>query len=98
MHLYETKRPPEAKLAALDPLGEQFTSPEIANRISQWRDAGIGAAFFAIGGADGHSRALLDKADLTLSFGVTGLICYFAMLAEQLCRAKPSLQSPHHKL
>ena len=98
--LYEAKRPREAKFIALDPLGEQLSSPQIASRISKWRDAGIGAAFFAIGGADGHSQALLDKADMTLSFGAPTWphMLFRAMLAEQLYRAETIIANhPYHK-
>jgi len=101
MQLFESKRPREAKLIALDPLGKHYTSPEIAEMISKWRDAGIGAAFFAIGGADGHSQALLDKADLTLSFGAPTWphMLFRAMLAEQLYRAETIIANhPYHKL
>ena len=44
-------------------------SRALAARIKDWREDGVREAIFAIGGADGHSAAVLARADLTLAFG-----------------------------
>lgn len=99
--LYEAKKPKSARLIALDPNGRNISSPALAKRISQWRDQGIGASFFAIGGADGHSQHLLERADETLQFGAATWphMLFRAMLAEQLYRAETIIANhPYHKL
>ena len=101
LSLYEAKRPKSAKLVALDPNGRNISSPDLAQLISKWRDQGIGAAFFAIGGADGHSQHLLDKADEGLQFGAATWphMLFRAMLSEQLYRAETIIANhPYHKL
>ena len=101
LSLYHSKKPKSAKLIALDPNGRDIASPDLAVLISSWRDAGIGAAFFAIGGADGHSRHLIDSADACLSFGTATWphMLFRAMLAEQLYRAQTIIANhPYHKL
>ena len=98
--LYQAKKPKSSKLVALDPHGHNISSPELAQLISKWRDAGIGATFFAIGGADGHSQSLLSAADKTLSFGAATWphMLFRAMLAEQLYRAETIIKGhPYHK-
>ena len=100
LSLFEQKRPKSAKLIALDPHGRNISSPDLAQLISQWRDQGVGAAYFAIGGADGHSQHLLDRADETLQFGAATWphMLFRAMLAEQLYRAETIIANhPYHK-
>ncbi|WP_172329990.1 23S rRNA (pseudouridine(1915)-N(3))-methyltransferase RlmH [Mangrovicoccus sp. HB161399] len=92
--------PDGAKLVALDERGRVMTSPDFAAQLARWRDDGIGETVFAIGGADGHSGGLRQRADLLLSFGsmVWPHMLARAMLAEQLYRAATILAgSPYHK-
>ena len=99
--LYMAKKPKQAKLIALDPKGRNIASPDLAGLISNWRDAGCMAAFFAIGGADGHDESLLSCADLSLSFGAATWphMLFRAMLAEQLYRAQSIIANhPYHKM
>lgn len=101
LSLYHAKRPKSAKLVALDPTGRNIASPDLAKLISRWRDQGVGASFFAIGGADGHSQALRDEADEILSFGAATWphMLFRAMLAEQLYRAETIIANhPYHKM
>lgn len=99
--LYASKKPKSSRLIALDPTGRNITSPDLAGLLSKWRDNGIGAAFFAIGGADGHSQHLRDEADEIIAFGAATWphMLFRAMLAEQLYRAQTIIANhPYHKL
>ena len=87
-------------LVALDERGDMMSSPDLARRLAQWRDAGQPCAHFVIGGADGLEPALRARADLTLSFGpmVWPHMLARVMLAEQLYRAATILAgSPYHR-
>jgi 23S rRNA (pseudouridine1915-N3)-methyltransferase len=87
-------------LVALDERGDSLDSRAFARRIAEWRDAGVPAAAFAIGGADGHDPALLDNADWRLSLGpmVWPHMLARVMLAEQLYRAVSILSgAPYHR-
>ena len=89
----------QSKLVALDAKGKNLTSRALAVRIKDWRDDGVREAIFAIGGADGHSEAVLARADLTLAFGGATWphLLVRAMLAEQLYRAEMILaKHPYH--
>lgn len=93
--------PDGAALVALDERGRTLSSPQLAETLARFRDDGRRAACFAIGGADGHGRALLDRADLKLSFGpmVWPHMLARAMLSEQLYRATSILAgSPYHRV
>ena len=87
-------------LVALDETGKSLSSKDFANRIGQMRDDGVRRALFAIGGPDGHDRELLQRADLTLSFGRMTWPHQIAriLLAEQLYRAAAILAGhPYHR-
>ena len=91
--------PSGAALAILDPCGKDHSSEDLAALIGAWRDSGYGSAAFAIGGADGHSAPIRQKALRTISFGRATwphMLCR-AMLAEQLYRASMILAGhPYH--
>ncbi len=92
--------PAGARLVALDERGQALDSPGFAQALARWRDAGVPAAAFAIGAADGLHPALRDRADLVLSFGpmVWPHRLARAMLAEQLYRAASILAgTPYHR-
>jgi 23S rRNA (pseudouridine1915-N3)-methyltransferase len=91
--------PTQCKLVVLDENGVNLSSVKWAEQISNWRDAGIRDAVFAIGGADGHSEDVLAAADKTLAFGMQTWphMLVRAMLAEQLYRAEMILaRHPYH--
>ena len=92
--------PAGAALAILDPRGKDHSSEDLAVLIGAWRDSGYRSAAFAIGGADGHSAYIRQKALRTISFGRATwphLLCR-AMLAEQLYRASMILAGhPYHR-
>ncbi len=92
--------PDGAPLVALDERGPLLSSPDFAARLASWRDAGRPDLAFAIGGADGLSAAVLDRAEARLGFGpmVWPHLLARVMLAEQLYRAAAILGgSPYHR-
>lgn len=89
-----------ARVAVLDERGAALDSADFARTLGQWRDDGAGETVFAIGGAQGHTDALRDRADLLLGFGrmTWPHLLARAMLAEQLYRAATILSGrPYHK-
>lgn len=59
--------PTGALKVALDFRGRQFTSEGLADLIGQWEQKGLKQVSLLIGGPLGHSKTLVDKADLLLS-------------------------------
>lgn len=89
-----------ATVIALDESGKSITSTDFASRIGAWRDSGVPALAFLIGGADGHGAPFPSRAALTLSFGRMTLPHQLAriVLAEQLYRAATILAGhPYHR-
>ncbi|MGF1501672.1 MAG: 23S rRNA (pseudouridine(1915)-N(3))-methyltransferase RlmH [Paracoccaceae bacterium] len=78
-----------AVCVALDERGRALPSRDFAATLARWRDAGRPEATFLIGGADGHTPEIRDRADFVLSFGpmVWPHRLVRVMLAEQLFRA-----------
>jgi 23S rRNA (pseudouridine1915-N3)-methyltransferase len=92
--------PPGARLVALDERGQSWSSRELAERLGRWRDQGVAALAFAIGGADGLGQAVLDRADTILSLGAMTWPHLLArsLLLEQLYRAQQILAGhPYHR-
>ena len=90
----------QAVLVALDERGAEWSSGELAQRIGRWRDDGVTELAFAIGGADGHGAALVERAAATIAFGRMTWPHRLArvMLAEQLYRAQQILAGhPYHR-
>jgi 23S rRNA (pseudouridine1915-N3)-methyltransferase len=87
--LLEAAVPNGALLAALDERGSPMTSPDLAEALRRWADAGVRDLALAIGGADGLTPAFRDRADRLISFGpmVWPHLLARVMLAEQLYRA-----------
>ena len=84
----------------MDERGRDLKSRELADRIGRWRDDGVQDLAFAIGGADGLSQAVRDRADLLLAFGRATWphMLVRAMLAEQIYRAQTILSGhPYHR-
>ncbi|MFO6465245.1 23S rRNA (pseudouridine(1915)-N(3))-methyltransferase RlmH [Jannaschia sp. KMU-145] len=97
--LIERALPEGAVVVALDERGRQMTSPDLATLIGRTRDEARDMAF-VIGGADGLTPALRDRADVILSFGamVWPHMLARVMLTEQLYRAASILGgSPYHR-
>lgn len=92
--------PKGARVIALDERGKAETSAAFAQRLGRWRDDGVRAVTFIIGGADGLDEALRKNADAVLSFGAMTWphLLVRALLAEQLYRAHTILTGhPYHR-
>lgn len=91
--------PRDATVWALDELGSQLTTLELASALREWQGAGRDTAFI-IGGADGLHQDVKQRADrlvalsrFTLPHGLVRV-----MLAEQLYRAWSMTQNhPYHR-
>lgn len=92
--------PKAARVVAMDERGKKLNSPQLADALAGWRDAGTQDAAFLIGGADGLEPELRARADLLLSFGamVWPHMLARVMLSEQLYRAASILAGgPYHR-
>jgi 23S rRNA (pseudouridine1915-N3)-methyltransferase len=91
---------PKSLLVALDEHGQPLDSRAFAEKLGKWRDQGAEEVVFAIGGADGHGKALLDRAEMKLAFGAMTWPHQLVrlMLWEQLYRAVTILSGhPYHR-
>lgn len=92
--------PPRGPVVALDERGKSLGSRALAERIGNWRDEGHPQLSLLIGGADGHGKAVLARADLVLSLGAMTWphMLVRGLLAEQLYRAQCILSGhPYHR-
>lgn len=92
--------PASVPFVALDERGTQWSSRALAKRIAAWRNQGRSELVFAIGGADGLHRAVLDRAEviLALSSMTWPHLLVRGMLLEQLYRAQQILAGhPYHR-
>jgi len=78
----------EARLVALSRAGESWTSAELAQRTARWDQEGREVAF-AIGGADGLPRAMVERAEAVWSLSALTFPHELArvLVLEQLYRA-----------
>jgi len=93
--------PKGAVLCCLDERGKVQSSPDFAQRLAGWRDAGRSDLALVIGGADGIEPSLRAEADHLLSFGkmVWPHMLVRVMLSEQLYRAASILAgAPYHRV
>jgi len=84
----------------LDGSGVPQTSEAFAVQLGKWRDSGVEAAVFVIGGADGLAAEIRQRANLTVSFGKATWPHQLVriMLLEQLYRAMTILSGhPYHR-
>ncbi|MGH8215111.1 MAG: 23S rRNA (pseudouridine(1915)-N(3))-methyltransferase RlmH [Rhodanobacteraceae bacterium] len=91
--------PREAHVVALDGRGTAWTSEQLADQLSNWRMVGRDLAIL-IGGPDGHSREVLQRADQRWSLGSLTLphMLVRLVVAEQLYRATSILNGhPYHR-
>jgi len=92
--------PDGAMIVALDERGKNFSSPEFATHLGNWRDEGVRELVFVIGGADGLDKTLCSRAGLVLSFGQLTWphMLVRGLLAEQIYRAQCILSGhPYHR-
>ena len=73
----------------LDVEGRSISSPGLAREIESWRDRGLKEVTFVIGGAQGVSSEVVEKADNSLSLSFLTLTHEMArvVMLEQLYRA-----------
>lgn len=73
----------------LDVKGRSVSSRELAAKIENWQNRGIKEIAFVIGGADGVTSAVVERADFSLSLSSLTLTHEAArvILTEQLYRA-----------
>jgi len=91
---------PGHTLIALDERGKTMDSAAFADLMTTIRDDGAPGIAFAIGGADGHTDAVRQRASRLLSFGKMTWphMLVRAMLAEQLYRVLAiAANHPYHR-
>ena len=73
----------------LDVSGRSLSSQELAAKIEDWQNRGLKEMAFVIGGAEGVSREVVEKADFSISLSGFTLTHEMArvVLIEQLYRA-----------
>lgn len=92
--------PDDGKKILLDERGRDIGSRPFAEKLAAWRDEGVPAVTFWIGGADGAAQTLKDQADDKLAFGrwTWPHRLVRVMAAEQIYRAVTILShSPYHR-
>ena len=92
--------PSKAQLIALDGHGKELDSKAFASQLRRMADAGIADLVFMIGGPDGLSQEILERAQLKLSLGrlTWPHRLVRAMLAEQIYRSVTILLNhPYHR-
>ena len=69
--------------------GRNLSSPDLATEIENWQNRGLKEVTFVIGGPDGVSSAVVERADYSLSLSFLTLTHEMArvVLLEQLYRA-----------
>ena len=92
--------PQDAAVVALEPEGREMSSEAFAELLQGFQDEGLRDLAFVIGGAEGLSDPLLQRAQVKLSFGamIWPHLLARVMLAEQLFRAQSILTGhPYHR-
>ncbi|KAA3662596.1 MAG: 23S rRNA (pseudouridine(1915)-N(3))-methyltransferase RlmH [Calditrichaeota bacterium] len=92
--------PSTAFFVALDARGDQFTSAQLARFFEEKQNFGPSEIIFAIGGAFGFSKSVLQRADLVLSLSQMTFPHELArvILLEQIYRAYTILRGEkYHK-
>jgi 23S rRNA (pseudouridine1915-N3)-methyltransferase len=91
--------PNHARIIALDVKGQTWSTEELSMKLQDWMADGLNVGFM-IGGPDGISAGVLQKADLRWSLGPLTLPhpLVRVILAEQLYRAWTIIQNhPYHR-
>ena len=92
--------PLKSKMILLDQKGENYSSEELANILSKWRNEGFNKASFIIGGADGVTEEVFKSVDKIISFGrmTWPHIMARLMLIEQIYRSETiEIGHPYHR-
>jgi 23S rRNA (pseudouridine1915-N3)-methyltransferase len=91
---------PSSLVCLLDVKGRALSSHDLAKQIESWQNAGTREVTMVIGGADGVSREVADRADVKVSLSFLTLTHEMArvVLLEQLYRAYTILKGfPYQK-
>lgn len=89
-----------SKIIILDENGKQHKSKEFASLLNKFAVSGDSNITFVIGGADGLSEEILNKANTKISFSKMTLphLMVRVILAEQLYRANSIINNhPYHR-
>jgi len=92
--------PKDAFVVALDEKGVDLSSHELAVKLQTWQESRAKALVFIIGGADGLSEDVKNRADFLLGLGRKTWPHHLAriMLLEQLYRAQQiNSGHPYHR-
>ena len=92
--------PENATIIVLDIQGKETSSEALASRIELYTVEGVSHLVFVIGGSDGLTNAVKERASLRMSFGPITLPHNLArvVLLEQVYRAfKIIKREPYHK-
>jgi 23S rRNA (pseudouridine1915-N3)-methyltransferase len=85
----------------LDETGANLDTAALTEKIRRWRDGGLAAIAFVVGGPDGTAPALKERADLCLALGAMTWPHQLVrvMLLEQLYRVTTVLAGhPYHRV
>ena len=99
MCVFSNHRPGDV-LVALDVRGKALSSEALAAQMETWMTRGVKVVHLTVGGAEGLSSAVLERADLRWSLGPLTLPHDLAMVVmwEQLYRAMTIIRGePYHK-
>lgn len=91
---------PDALVVALAIKGRQLGSMELAQKLAEWTASGRRELVFVIGGSYGLAPAVLQRADVQLSFGPATFPHQLMrlILCEQIYRSvKINRNEPYHK-
>ncbi len=92
--------PAKSFVVALDERGKDISSRELATKMKGWQEQGFGQLVFLIGGADGLTESVKQRANFALSFGHATWPHRLVrvMLLEQLYRAQQINNGhPYHR-
>ncbi len=92
--------PPKAFLVVLDEHGQDLSSRAFAEKLQNWQEQSTTELVFAIGGADGHTKEVKERANFTLGLGQKTWPHKLArvMFLEQLYRAQQiNAGHPYHR-
>lgn len=92
--------PENATIIVLDIQGKETSSEALASQIERYTVEGVSHLVFVIGGSDGLTNAVKERASLRMSFGPITLSHNLArvVLLEQVYRAfKIIKREPYHK-
>lgn len=91
--------PSQAYVVLLDEGGQHMSSVELSSQWKSWQEIGR-PLYFVIGGTEGVTQELVQRADMTMSFGKMTWPHFLVrgLLAEQLYRAQMiCLNHPYHR-